>query len=196
MRVLFGLCLAILVFGCAPHKQQKTNPDWIGENAIEKPSDSIVKKYTSYLKVPYDSVKNESLYHHIDEWIGAPYLLGGDTQEGVDCSALVQNLYVKAYQTLVPRTSETQFESRRVYLFRNPKYLKEGDLVFFRLKRSAPISHVGIYLHNNKFVHATSHKGKANRSGVKISDLTDPHWNSLYVSGGRVKKESTKVSAK
>lgn len=168
----------------------------MADSRTEKPTDPIVKKYSTYLEVPYDSVKNDRLYHYIDDWIGAPYLLGGDTKTGVDCSSLVQRLYVKVYQTLVPRTSESQFESKQVYLFRNQKYLEEGDLVFFRLNRSSPISHVGIYLHNNKFVHATSHKGKANKSGVKISDLTDPHWNALYVSSGRVRKEGTKVSAK
>jgi len=173
-----------------------TTLDWMHESRTKKPTDPVVEKYTSYLEVPYDSVRNESLYHYVDNWLGTPYLLGGDTQNGVDCSALVQDLYVKVYQTLVPRTSESQFESRKVYLFRNQKYLVEGDLVFFRLSQSAPISHVGIYLHNNKFVHATSHKGKANKSGVKISDLTDPYWDGLYVSGGRIQKESTKFSAK
>jgi lipoprotein Spr len=76
----------------------------------------------------------------------------------------------------LPRTSQEQFkESRRVEL----EDLQEGDLVFFGSGRS--ISHVGVYLQNNKFVHASTSQG------VTITDLNDKYWKPRFVGGGRLR---------
>lgn len=103
--------------------------------------------------------------------VGKPYRYGGGTPHGFDCSGLVHYSFKHAGME-VPRSTETQRQgSRRVAR----TDLSRGDLVFFDQlgKRS---SHVGIYLGNNRFVHAPS-SGKH----VRVDKLTDPYWRNHLV---------------
>ena len=126
---------------------------------------------------PFDNVRNKNLNSFIAQWYGVPYLYGGTTKLGIDCSAFVQRLYEKVYQTELVRTANQQFSSS-LYISDWSK-LNEGDLVFFKIRSSA-ISHVGVYLGNGKFVHASTTKG------VMISDLSDKYWTKYYVGGGKI----------
>jgi lipoprotein Spr len=105
--------------------------------------------------------------------------LGGTGKNGIDCSALVQKLYNYVYGMDVVRTSLMQFRSSEYIA--SKENLKEGDLVFFRI-HGGPVSHVGIYLKNNYFVHASSSKG------VMISNLDESYWVRYFVGGGRLSK--------
>lgn len=144
-------------------------------------------KYAKILGVSIDKVANKDLYETIDEWMGTTYLWGGETKEGVDCSAFSQLLSMRGFDRFIERTAKKQYESKNTEKFTGIEHLAEGDLIFFKgfSKDKEYISHVGIYLHNNKFVHATGSKYGDGFNGVKISDITDPYWMQKFVSAGR-----------
>lgn len=109
--------------------------------------------------------------------IGVRYRYGGRHPEtGFDCSGLVYYSHLRAGKR-VPRTSQAQYRASTPV---SRQGLREGDLVFFRIKRSR-ISHVGIYLGDGRFVHAPS-TGKK----VTVTSLDDPYWRKRFVRGGRV----------
>lgn len=120
---------------------------------------------------------NTSLYNFIEEWYGTRYLYGGTDKKGIDCSAFVRTLVADVYGGRLKRTAAEQFEETDY--ISNQKHLKEGDLVFFKI-RSKNISHVGIYLEDGLFVHSSRSKG------VVISDLADAYWSRYYVGGGKL----------
>jgi lipoprotein Spr len=104
-----------------------------------------------------------------------PYRIGGNSKEGIDCSAFVQGLSSEAFGLTLPRTSREQADFCKEI---SKQDLKEGDLVFFAAGRS--ISHVGMYISNNKFVHAST------SMGVVISDLDEAYWSRRFVKAGRL----------
>ena len=109
--------------------------------------------------------------------IGTPYRYGGKTpKSGFDCSGLVFYSHKKSGQW-IPRTTGEQYRASQPVARKN---LRPGDLVFFRMRRSRQVSHVGIYLGANRFVHAPS-KNKH----VSIAKLTTPFWSKHFVRGGR-----------
>lgn len=110
--------------------------------------------------------------------IGVPYQYGGESpQEGFDCSGLVQYVYQQAGID-IPRTTGQQY--RRVQAIPS-RFLRPGDLVFFTTKFNRFVSHVGIYLGDNRFIHAPS-SGKT----VSVDNLRDPYWRRHFASAGRL----------
>lgn len=154
-------------------------------NVVE-PLSEIQIKYAKILGVEPTEVENKKLYEFIDKWTGTAYLIGGETKDGIDCSSFTQRLYTKVFDKYIERTAEKQFKSRFNDEFKDKTYLAEGDLIFFNsFKDPSVISHVGVYLQNNKFVHSTSSIAKTGLNGVQISDLTDPKWEKRFVAGGK-----------
>ncbi|WP_420187390.1 C40 family peptidase [Bacteroides pyogenes] len=119
------------------------------------------------------------LYLEAAEWMGVPYRGGGNSKQGTDCSGLVYSIYRKAYRTRVTRSSEElKAQSRKI----SKSNLQEGDLVFFSNHRSSKrVGHVGIYLKDRKFIHASTGRG------VIISSLDEPYYRKHWISGGRVR---------
>lgn len=109
-------------------------------------------------------------------FLGAPYRFGGSTIKGIDCSAFVRKMY-EFFNITLPRTAS---EQSRVGVRINRDKLEAGDLVFFRTRR--PIGHVGIYIGNNEFVHA-SYKAKS----VRIDSLDKPYFQQRFQRAVRVK---------
>ncbi|MGF1844228.1 NlpC/P60 family protein [Vibrio clamense] len=112
---------------------------------------------------------NHLLMVQFNKWSGTPYRLGGNSLNGVDCSAFVQEVYRSALGLALPRTTALQSERGRSIEYQQ---VKTGDLVFF--KTSYKTRHVGIYLDNNRFMHASTSKG------VIISRLDNPYWASAF----------------
>jgi cell wall-associated NlpC family hydrolase len=109
-------------------------------------------------------------------FLGAPYRFGGSTLRGIDCSAYVRKMY-EFFDVTLPRTAR---EQSTVGVTIEKEELEEGDLIFFQTRR--PIGHVGIYIGNNEFVHA-SYKGKV----VRIDSLDMPYFQKRFRRAVRVK---------
>jgi hypothetical protein len=108
------------------------------------------------------------------DYIGVPYVWGGTTPSGFDCSGFTSYSYKQAGVS-IPRTASEQYTKGQAVSKSN---LVEGDLVFFSTYK-AGASHVGIYLGDNKFVHAAS-------SGVRISSLTESYYSRTYIGSKRI----------
>lgn len=150
----------------------------------------IQKKYAAILGIPENEAKSVKLYRFIDSWMGTTYKMGGENKAGIDCSFFSQFLYHDVYNTLIERTAEKQYLAPNSDKFIGQEYIKEGDLLFFNLSGSPyeKITHVGVYIGHNKFVHSTSRKTKEGHNGVQISDFKDPHWQKLFVAAARKTK--------
>ena len=109
-------------------------------------------------------------------FLGAPYRLGGISLRGLDCSAFVKKIY-DLFDVSLPRTAREQ-ASVGVRIAKGE--LVEGDLVFFNTRRA--FGHVGIYIGNNEFVHASSLQKR-----VRISSLDEPYFNKRFVKAVRLK---------
>jgi cell wall-associated NlpC family hydrolase len=132
-------------------------------------------KYAMLLNVNVESLKNLTLFGFIENWIGTHYHMGGTTKDGIDCSALTSSLLMAVYGFAVPRTAKEQYHASH-HIKKNE--LKEGDLVFFNTHGG--VSHVGLYLDNDYFVHASSSEG------VTISSLNDHYYARRFICGGRI----------
>lgn len=155
----------------------KKNSPSVTTSASEKPSSDIQKKYSELLGVRPVDITNKTLYHYIDKWMNTSYQYGGQNETGIDCSGFTQKLFDAVYNKKLPRTSEAQFASTAT--INNTRNLVEGDLVFFTTIKGKKISHVGIYLQNNKFISATN-------KGVLVAPMDMKYWSEKFVAGGRV----------
>lgn len=111
----------------------------------------------------------------VAQWAGTPHVLGGTTARGIDCSAFVQNVYSDAFAIRLPRTTTEQARRGKEVRQRD---LRPGDLVFF--KPPTKTRHVGIYLSDGEFAHASSSQG------VTISDINHDYWQRSYWTSRRV----------
>ncbi|MET0634778.1 MAG: NlpC/P60 family protein [Chitinophagaceae bacterium] len=142
---------------------------------VEKAS-PLQFKYAVLLNTEVEELVDTKLLEEIDEWYGTRYRMGGTTKTGIDCSAFVQTVCLSAYALALPRTAREQYRDCDKI---SSTELKEGDLVFFNT--TGGISHVGIYLRNNKFAHASSSQG------VTVSDMFDPYYLKRFIGAGRIK---------
>lgn len=144
---------------------------------FDEPEPTIRDKRTASETIKEGIAKNRSLYGFIKEWYGTPYRLGGTSKKAIDCSAFTRELLGQVYGSDLQRTAAMQYDmSKKI---RSKSELKEGDLVFFSIK-SKRITHVGVYLGEGKFVHASSSRG------VMISELSQNYWTRYYAGGGRI----------
>lgn len=147
---------------------------------------SLQIKYCTILDVPIESMSGDSdLLQEVDEWWGTPYQMGGSTKSGIDCSALTQIFLQDIFSTTIPRTAQQQYDNCAHPS--SDEALQKGDLVFFGSSKHN-ITHVGVYITNNKFVHASTSRG------VMISDLNDAYWGRRYIGSGRYATTSNTVS--
>lgn len=148
-------------------------------------SDSLDYSYLSFNKL-YDYFKNKQinlldsykpdLYFEVFDWLGTPYRLGGKSKNGIDCSALVASVFNKIFGT---NLSGAVGDIYKKCTDISKSDLIEGDLVIFNI-RGRYMSHIGIYLQNNKFIHATVH------GGVMVNDLDDPYYKGYFYKAARL----------
>lgn len=168
----FSLILLTLMASCRGSRNHSKNEPETAEIAARK---AFAAEYSRKLGVPVPEMANQLLYATLYEWMGVPYKYGGNNKKGVDCSGLICSVYPEVYKIQVPRVSAQMYkETNRI----EERELKEGDLVFFKIN-TRDISHSGIFLFNDYFVHSTTSKG------VIISRLNDAYWRKYFVGGGR-----------
>ncbi len=174
---LFIVLALVYLSSCKHHKTVTTSSNDPKETNSKNSSKNLKKKYAEKLGVSESDIKNEKLYQFINEWTGVPYKYAGRSKAGIDCSGLTATLYLQVYKkTISPSTKALVDEAKKI----KQNDLKEGDLVFFNTNGKS-ISHVGVYLQNDKFVHASTKKG------VMISDMNEPYFKKTYVRSGRIK---------
>ncbi|MGJ4744996.1 C40 family peptidase [Leptospira sp. SA-E8] len=140
-------------------------------------SDKEVQKYFSETwKLEIDSQNNLELYKETQHWIGTPHKDNGKDGSGIDCSSLAAKLVQKAYSKTIAGSSESI--SKQVKKISESE-LQEGDLVFFNIY-GEKISHVGVYLKDRKFVHASVVKG------VTVNSLDENYYKTRFVFAGRL----------
>lgn len=108
-------------------------------------------------------------------FLGVRYVFGGTSSNGFDCSGYVQHVFAMLGKQ-IPRTADAQYYAGKRVAGRS---MAAGDLVFFQTYASGP-SHVGIYLGNDRFVHASSSRG------VTVSSLHDHYWSARYLGAKRL----------
>lgn len=164
--VILFILFPILLF--AQQKRKKNR-------VVKKDKISIYDYYASQ-HLSLDSVATPFLFYQVYDWIGTKYKYSGDSKKGVDCSGFVNMMYTNTY--CIPLNGG----SRDIWQTMKPvekHELKEGDVLFFKIKKGQ-ISHVGIYLGNDKFAHSSV------KAGVIISDLNEAYYKKYFYKGGRV----------
>lgn len=132
-------------------------------------------KYAILLNESVEKLTNLILYKNIDDWYGTRYRYGGTTFRGIDCSAFMQVLSAYSFGWVLPRTARNQYYAMTGI---RREDLQEGDFVFFNTRGG--ISHVGMYLINNKFIHSSSSQG------VSIGDLNSAYWSRRFIGARRM----------
>jgi cell wall-associated NlpC family hydrolase len=131
------------------------------------------------LKLDTGRKKPKQIIRTAEKYLGTPHCMGGTSKKCLDCSGLTY-LSFTANKINIPRRSQDQARYGKIVLNKNE--LKKGDLVFFTKSYNSPdyITHVGIYLGNSRFIHASTSKG------VIITEIQNPWWSERFVFGTRV----------
>jgi murein DD-endopeptidase / murein LD-carboxypeptidase len=154
-------------------KSEKANA---GESSTNETNNNVTLVQQK-LGITEKEIKNNKLYSFICDWYGVPYKYGGCQKTGVDCSCFTNLLVEKIYDKKLERTSGSMYNAcHKITL----DELKEGDLVFFKINGTA-ISHVGVYLKNRLFAHASTSKG------VIINSIDEAYYKKYFHSGGSYK---------
>jgi cell wall-associated NlpC family hydrolase len=156
--------------------QKKTKPKVESEVATDA---KIIEKYSTIVGKKIDNV---SLYRFVDQWIGTPYKYAGDSKKGIDCSHFVCKLMHNEYmfsENFYLTSTQLYQQGAKI----NLKNAKEGDIVCFSINQNSKVSHVGVYLQNNKFVHASTSKG------VIISSLDEAYYQKRFLDIVRLAKK-------
>lgn len=176
IRCISTILLA-LICACNPSKQTSSSHTTKNYSKNDKITEKgFYENYSKKLGVTLKGTEDKKLIMGIAEWLGTPYVYGGCTKEGTDCSGFVKTLYKEIYHVDLNRSAADLFKNVSEVRKKN---LKAGDLVFFKINNKK-ISHVGIYISNNKFVHAATSKG------VMVSDLTEAYYLKYYYTAGRI----------
>ena len=132
-------------------------------------------KYAQLLNIDVELITNKTLFTEIEKWWGTRYRYGGATEQGIDCSAYTSTLIHQVYDLVIARTSRDQYDE---CIKLDKEDIQQGDLVFFKTRRG--VSHVGLYLGNGYFTHAST------SIGATISNLSETYWSHKYIGCGRI----------
>lgn len=202
-KKVFFVLFIILLFSCSTHKNinyKSDVPENIGINYIYSRNNEVIvlNNEENIIKLhflDYDAIEKsmeryknnllslleDNIIKIAKTYLGTPYLWGGTTRKGIDCSAFVQNVY-KFNDISLPRTSNTQVNIGESILKED---LRKGDLIFFSKIPGGKITHVGIVENIDEFgeiyfIHSSSSKG------VTISSLNLPYWNQRFKTAKRI----------
>ncbi len=132
-----------------------------------------------YEQLAQKIVSRPELRAAVNQWLGTPYRLGGTSKSAVDCSGFTMSIYTQVFNMNIPRTSDGQYYAYGRSAV-GDQARQEGDLVYFNtLRNGKPVSHVGIWLDDKRFAHASSSKG------VVISNISETYYRTRYVGANR-----------
>ncbi len=126
--------------------------------------------------VPADKIDDQKMMDVILGYLGTPYVYGGDSKSGIDCSAFTSAVYDQSVSVTLPRTAADQAKEGTPVSFGD---LKFGDLMFFNTTGTNP-SHVGIYIGDDLFAHASE------AFGVTISSIESSYYKTRYTEARRI----------
>ena len=181
--LLMALAFFIVFFSCRTKKEIKTEKKKTvkTEHKHHKKINETEKAGTTALKnklgLSARDIKSDRLYRFVEEWYGVPYKYGGCRKEGVDCSCFANILIETVYGQKLARTAGDMFKSCDLI---EEKEAREGDLFFFKIN-DKNISHVGVYLRQHFFVHAST------SAGVMINSLDENYYRKYFYCAGRIK---------
>ena len=177
-KIILIILYSILVIGCS---SENNRPAPIDDRSGNKKSQTVTaaisksQKATVTQTTTSTSSAREALLKHYKEWKGVTYKYGGLSKRGIDCSGFVYLTYRNLFDTNVPRSTKLLASTGGKI---TQSELKPGDLVLY--KTSFTVRHAGIYMGNNKFLHASKSKG------VMISDMDLDYWKDRYWQARRV----------
>ena len=152
------------------------------EELIEnKISELRADQQKALLSGTFDQLDNiileDALLKAFDDWKGTRYSFGGDSANGIDCSALTRRIYRSVFSFELPRISTDQIKEGTIV---NRNNLKPGDILYFRTENR--VNHTAVYIGNSLFINASSSKG------VILSSLDSTYWGKYFIYGIRVEK--------
>lgn len=195
------LGLAILMYGCTSSSPRFRSADTHTEHIVQDDDEfrfaskikeevakeddkkvdiaSLEKKLSQksgYSNLTPKGLNRDAVLLDVVSFLGVPYLYGGNSKQGIDCSGLTCTVYDSAVRKKLPRSTKEQYQYGTIV---GKNELQFGDLVFFNTTGSKP-SHVGIYIEDDLFVHASV------VSGVTISSLESTYYKNRFVGARRV----------
>jgi len=150
--------------------------------ATKEESISTINRYEAKWGVDLPDDADTNLIKEIDSWLGVPYKYGGKDKSGTDCSGMVFSIYNNVYGFSLNRSSYDIIQNVIKVPIEEAKF---GDLVFFKIYKNR-VSHVGIYLGDKKFIHAST------QLGVRIDSLEMPYYRDRFYMAGRIQDELLK----
>lgn len=171
---------------------QNTDTSTINEMSDDSDSDefpdetpidisSIMQKISNQKSTQNTAISNttkEQLLMEIIKYLNTPYLYGGTTMNGIDCSAFTQAVFQNTFQTSLLRSARDQYTQG--FEIDDRQDLQFGDLVFFNTRRRVRPGHVGIYIGDNLFAHSSS------KNGVIVSSLDHEYYSRKFMGGRRI----------
>ncbi|MEL5336720.1 bifunctional murein DD-endopeptidase/murein LD-carboxypeptidase [Serratia nevei] len=176
LRVVPAIAAAVMLSACSSTHTSNLNNTQTEMRAVNDKDGLLLQASQDEFEAMVRNVDVKSkIMDQYADWKGVRYRLGGDTKRGIDCSAFVQRTFREQFGMDLPRSTYEQEDlGKKIQRTK----LRAGDLVLFRAGSTG--RHVGIYLGNDQFVHAST------SSGVMISKLTDNYWDKRYREARRV----------
>ncbi len=174
LRCAIYLLLCTCFFSCHSSRHGTKGDDIYGVNMRQLARAGIA------LGLDVDETDDWPLLIETSQWLGTPYVYGGNNKRGTDCSGFTSQVFKKVYNIGLHRRAVDQYKKDCKTVHKSN--LQMGDLVFFATGSSkTTVSHVGIYLKDNRFIHASSSRG------VVVDNLSGNYYVKHWVNGGRVK---------
>lgn len=168
-----SLFFCLMLLGNTASAQQTIKPADGKDYSFLKFED--VNNFFKQKKISLLSADNLDLFFESFSWLGTPYRYAGKTYQGIDCSGFVAAVYDKVFHRKLSGSCKDIFTKCEPV---EKEQLTEGDLVFFNIR--GPLSHVGLYLGNNKFVHASV------QGGVMVNDLDESYYKRYFYKVARL----------
>ncbi|AUG09232.1 C40 family peptidase [Pseudomonas sp. S09G 359] len=194
---LVPLALVTLLFGCASHPQQvveqqkpqqqsqakfvAAQSSTVYEDALYKEEQATENELANFGgNKPYQlPVLADSILERGMSLIGTRYRFGGTSEAGFDCSGFIGYLFREEAGMNLPRSTREMINVKAPLVARNN--LKPGDLLFFSTAGRGRVSHAGIYLGDNQFIHSSSRRS----GGVRVDSLGDSYWSKTFIEAKR-----------